>query len=240
MRYAIFGDIHGNLEALEAVIQDFEQFQIDECLCTGDIVGYGANPEECVRLVQELGALSVAGNHDHASIGRLDRSFFNQHARHAAEWTESNLSAASREYLLGLSFMEHAPGFVLVHGSLQAPELFNYIQTVRDAEYSFRMLDKPACFCGHSHVPLTFFDTDPMTYSLDPEVPIESESKTIVNVGSVGQPRDERPEACYGLYDTAAGTVELRRVAYDIEAAANKITEAGLPQALALRLWLGK
>lgn len=119
---------------------------------------------------------------------------------------------------------------MLVHGSLQAPEMFNYIQTVRDAEYSFRMLDKATCFCGHSHVPLTFFDTDPMTYSLDSTIPLDPTGKTIVNVGSVGQPRDERPEASYAIYDTHAQSVEVRRVEYDIETAANKISDAGLPK----------
>lgn len=240
MRYAIFGDIHGNLEALQTVVEQLQKDQIDEYLCTGDIVGYGANPEECVELVRELGALCVAGNHDHAATGCLDVSFFNQHARQAAEWTAEHLSEISKEWIQSLSFIEHAPHFVLVHGSLQAPEMFNYIQTVRDAEYSFRMLDKAVCFCGHSHVPLTFFDTDPMTYSLDSTIPVDPAGKTIINVGSVGQPRDERPEASYAVYDTHAQSVEVHRVEYDIETAANKISDASLPQALALRLWLGK
>ncbi|MHC4885584.1 MAG: metallophosphoesterase family protein [Planctomycetota bacterium] len=241
MRYAIFGDIHGNLEALTAVFQDIEdQGGVDHYLCLGDIVGYGANPEECLALVRERNALTIAGNHDHAAIGCLDISFFNQYAREAAIWTSKALSADSKAYLKQLPLVEHLTDFVLVHGALQTPEAFNYIATVRDAECNFRMMDKPLCFCGHSHVPMTFFDTNPMTYSLDPVIPLEPGNKTIVNAGSVGQPRDEHPESSYALYDEDEETVEIRRVKYDIETAAKKITDAGLPQPLALRLWLGK
>lgn len=240
MRFAVLADIHGNLEALNAVCEDMGSQQIDEYLCLGDIVGYGADPEECVRIIRDLGCLCVAGNHDHASIGRLDISLFNQYAREAALWTAEHLSNDSIDFLLGLSFVEHLPQLVMVHGSLQMPETFNYIQTVRDAEFNFKVMDKPLCLCGHSHVPLSFFYTDPMTYSLDPEIEIDLESKTIINVGSVGQPRDERPEASYAIYDAENGIVSIRRVVYDIEKSAEKITSAGLPKALAMRLWLGK
>jgi diadenosine tetraphosphatase ApaH/serine/threonine PP2A family protein phosphatase len=240
MRFAIFGDIHGNLEALEAVLRDAEGQSVDEYLCLGDIVGYGADPDLCVQRVRELGCLTVVGNHDHACTGHLDISYFNQYARAAAQWTEDALSAESIRWLESRSFVEHAETFVLVHGSLQAPEAYNYIQTVRDAEYTFRSMDKPLCFCGHSHVPLSFFATDPVTYTLDETIPVDRETRAIVNVGSVGQPRDERPQAAYGIFDAEAGAVTIRRVEYDIEAAAGKITDAGLPQPLALRLWLGK
>lgn len=240
MRYAIFGDIHGNLEALTAVIEEIGKADIDECICLGDLVGYGGNPEECVERVRELNSLCVAGNHDYAAIGHLDISFFNALARDAAVWTSKALSGRSKDYLQSLSFVEHLTNFVIVHGSLQAPEAFNYIQTVREAEYTFRLMDKNVCFCGHSHIPLTFFDSEPMTYSLDTEVQLKPETKVIVNVGSVGQPRDERPEASFAIYDEDAGRVELKRVGYDVQTAAKKITEAGLPEPLALRLFLGK
>jgi predicted phosphodiesterase len=240
MRYAIFADIHGNLEALTTVVADAKAQGIDEYLCLGDIVGYGADPEACVGIIRELGCLCVAGNHDHAAIGRLDITLFNQYAREAALWTAEALSDASHAFLLKASLVEHLPAITLVHGSLHSPEAFNYIQTVRDAEYNFRLMDNPLCFCGHSHVPLSFFYTDPLTYSLEETVPIDPESKTIVNVGSVGQPRDERPESSYAIYDGDRQEVQIRRLPYDIETAANKITGAGLPKALALRLWLGK
>jgi predicted phosphodiesterase len=240
MKYAILADIHGNLEALTSILEDAKEQNVDENICLGDIVGYGANPEECVKLIRENNFMCVAGNHDHAAIGKLDITMFNQYAREASIWTGQQLSEESKKFLESTPFVEHLPNITLVHGSLQSPELFNYIQTVRDAEYNFRMLDKPVCFCGHSHVPLTFFYTDPMTYSLEFDIDIDFESKTIVNVGSVGQPRDEHPESSYAIYDEDAGKVTVRRVPYDVETASKKIAEAGLPKALALRLWLGK
>lgn len=240
MRFALFSDIHGNLEAFESVLKDIDTIGVDEYLCLGDIVGYGANPEDCVQMVKDSGALTVVGNHDHAAIGRLDISLFNQYARDAVVWTSNHLSESSAEYLSKLSFVEHLTDFVMVHGSLQAPEAFNYVQTVREAQYTFRLMDKNICFCAHSHVPLAFFDTDPMTYSLDEMIYLESDVKTIVNIGSVGQPRDERPEASYAIFDSDKNEIEIRRVEYDIGRAADKIKEAGLPEALSRRLWMGK
>lgn len=240
MRYAIFGDIHGNLEAMTAVREAMAGLAVDEYLCLGDVVGYGANPEECLRLVRELGALTIAGNHDHAAIGMLDITYFNQYAHDAALWTRGQLSEDSRAWLAERPFVAHLEGFSIVHGSLQAPELFNYVQTIKDAEFNFRLMDKPLLFLGHSHQPLAFFDTDPMTYTLEPQIPIDSAVKTIVNVGSIGQPRDEDPRAAFCVYDEEKGEATIHRVEYDIKAAADKIVAAGLPQALALRLSLGK
>lgn len=240
MRYAIFGDIHGNLEALDAALDVMAHQRIDEFLCLGDIVGYGANPEECVNRIREVGALTICGNHDHAVIGMLDIAYFNQYARQAALWTGEHLSQESKDWLARLPFVEHAEHFSLVHGSLQAPELFNYVQTVKDAEMNFNLMDAPLLFLGHSHQPLAFFNTEPMTYTLDPEFDVPDDAKCIVNVGSVGQPRDEDPRGCFAIYDDEAHIVTLKRFEYDVDKAAKKIMEAGLPQALAMRLSLGK
>lgn len=240
MRYGIFGDIHGNLEALQAVVEGMQAAGVGQYLCLGDLVGYGADPEGCVRLVRDLGALTVAGNHDHAVIGCLDISFFNQYAREAALWTRAHLSDESQAWLKGLSFVEHAERFTIVHGSLQTPEIFNYVQTLKDAEFNFRLLERPVLFLGHSHQPLAFFQTQPMTYSLEPVITLDPAVKAIVNVGSVGQPRDEDPRSAFAVYDEETHTVEIRRVEYDVDKAAGKILDAGLPQALALRLTLGK
>jgi predicted phosphodiesterase len=240
MRYAILGDIHGNLEALSAVREDIDAQSVDAILCLGDIVGYGADPEACVTVVREAGWLSVSGNHDHAAVGRLDISLFNHYARASALWTAAQLSEASIDFLLALRFTERLPGLVLTHGSLVHPENYNYIQTIRDAEQNFRALDAPVCFCGHSHVPLTFFAADPISYTIDTEIRLDPEIPAVVNAGSVGQPRDEQPQASYAVYDEDARRVEIRRIDYDIDTAANKITAAGLPGVLAQRLWLGK
>ena len=240
MRFAIFGDIHGNLEALESVLADCASCEIDEYLCLGDMVGYGANPEDCVERIREIGALAVCGNHDHAVIGAQNLNFFNAHARDAVLWTSRNLTQKSKNWIRSLSLAEHLPGFSIVHGSLHSPELFNYVQTIRDADSNFRQMDKSVLFLGHSHYPLAFFDTSPMTYTLDPVIPLDLSIKTVINAGSVGQPRDEDPRACYVVFDSEAALVELRRVEYDIDTAAQKILNAGLPQTLAIRLTLGK
>lgn len=240
MRYALLGDIHGNLEALTAILTAFDKQSVQAYVCLGDIVGYGANPEECLGLVRERGALIVAGNHDHAAIGKLDIAYFNQFARKAAIWTQEHLSAESKDFLANLPFVIHTEHFAAVHGSLQSPEQFNYVQTLRDAEFNFSAMDKPLLILGHSHQPLAFFDTHPMTYTLDPIIPLEPEIKTIVNIGSVGQPRDEDSRACAAVYDSETNEVMLVRVDYDIEQAAKKIVDAGLPEALAMRLSLGK
>lgn len=240
VRFAIFGDIHGNYEALDAVLNDCLSCEVDNYICLGDMVGYGANPDQCVERIRTIGALAVCGNHDHAVIGAQNLSYFNAHARDAVIWTAKQLSQESKNWIRSLSLVEHLPDFSVVHGSLHSPELFNYVQTIKDADYNFRQMDKPLLFLGHSHYPLAFFDTSPMTYTLDPVIPLDLSVKTVVNAGSVGQPRDEDPRACFVIYDSDAALVELRRVEYDIDSAANKIIEAGLPQTLALRLTLGK
>ena len=240
MRFAIFGDIHGNLEALDATLAECAKREIDCYLCLGDIVGYGANPNECVERIRAIGALSVCGNHDHAVVGAQNLNYFNSHAKDAVIWTAKQLSDGSKRWLKSLSLVEHLPNFSIVHGSLHFPELFNYVQTIKDADCNFRQMDRPLLFLGHSHYPLAFFDTVPMTYTLDPVIPLDHSIKTVVNAGSIGQPRDEDSRSCFVVYDDRASLIELLRVEYDIETASRKIVEAGLPQTLALRLTLGK
>jgi predicted phosphodiesterase len=240
LRYGIFGDIHGNFDAFEAALATMEKERVDAFICLGDIVGYGAQPRECVAKVRELGCICLAGNHDHAAIGKLDIDFFNLYAREAAVWTRSALDPADKEFLGALGFVEHLTDFAVVHGSLHGPEMFNYISTIFDADLSFEALDKAILFYGHTHIPLTFFDTKPMTYTMDCEIPVGDGTRTLVNVGSVGQPRDEDPRASLAVYDDAVGVVRVLRVEYPVERAAQKIVDAGLPEALAVRLQLGK
>ena len=240
MRFAIFGDVHGNLESLEMVVDAARRLSVDTFVCLGDTVGYGANPNECVCLVRDIGALTVAGNHDHAVLGGQNLNYFNHHARDAILWTRNHLSDESRAWLAGLSLVEHLEAFSVVNGSLQSPEAFNYVQTLKDAELNFRLMETNLLFLGHSHYPLAFFHTTPPTYTVDPIIPLNPSLKTIVNVGSVGQPRDEDPRASFAVYDTVSGMVEIHRVEYQVERAVEKILRAGLPQALAMRLALGK
>jgi predicted phosphodiesterase len=240
MRYAFFGDIHGNWDAFQAVLHDMEDQRIDLHICLGDIVGYGAEPVKCLRQIKDMNCLTLAGNHDHAAIGKVDIEMFNMYAKQAALWTREQLSQEDREWLEGLGFVDHFPNFGTVHASLHGPEMFNYITTVFDAELSFQSLDKSMMFYGHTHIPVVFFDTAPIRYTMAEMVKVSPEVKTLVNVGSVGQPRDEDPRASYGIYDDEEQTITIRRIEYDVLAAGRKIIDAGLPEALAIRLELGK
>ena len=243
MRYAVLGDIHGNGDALDAVLKDLADKEIDRHLCVGDIVGYGAEPRKCLKYVRENDVVCVAGNHDHAAIGRLDINYFNLHARAAVEWTRQRLSVAAVEHLGGLDLVTVVDGLTLAHGTVHQPELFGYIETVFAAQISFHAMTTQVAFLGHSHVPIAFLesgDQDSVTYTQSMELELRHVSKAIVNVGSVGQPRDDDPRACYAIYDSGLQTVELRRIEYDIESAQAKIRKAGLPEVLAARLALGR
>lgn len=243
MRYAIFGDIHGNFDALETVLADIEAHQVDTRVCMGDVVGYGAEPVRCLETVRELGCETIAGNHDWAAIERISIDFFNAYAKAAAIWTREALTDEHKQWLGDLPLSLTYDDCAMAHGTFHQPEAFNYIQTVFDAQLSFEALKNLGTtigFLGHSHVPVGFFDTDPITYTLDNEIPIDDDAAVIVNVGSVGQPRDENPKAAWALFDTEQKQITIRRLDYDIDAAARKIRDAGLPEILAQRLYHGK
>ncbi|MFN0057539.1 MAG: metallophosphoesterase family protein [Planctomycetota bacterium] len=240
MRYAIISDIHGNREALDAVLDHISKLSCDQVFCLGDIVGYGAEPGYCVDKVRETCEAVVAGNHDYAVLGRINIEYFNPHARHATLWTRAKLSDDQTKFLEALPLKVVRDSCTLVHGSLDSPELFDYIQTSYDAFLTMEHLTNRVCFIGHSHVPIFFLLNEVITYSLEPNVNLTNFRKAIVNVGSVGQPRDNNPMACFAVYDDSAVTVTLHRTAYDIERSAAKILEAGLPDFLAERLIVGR
>lgn len=241
MKYVIFGDIHGNLEALDAVLEKCEQEKPDKYLCTGDIVGYGANPSECLKKVLALKPLIVAGNHDFAAAGILNSDFFNSYAYQAIEWTRNHLSAKELEFLGRLRLVHQVDNITLVHASLYSPELFEYIQTNYDVQLGFSNLEKKICFVGHSHVPISFvLQRGSFSFSNEPYLPVTAEIKVIANIGSVGQPRDDNPAASYSVYDDAEGIIWVKRVDYDIDKAADKIRKAKLPDILAERIKYGR
>lgn len=240
MLYALISDVHGNLEALTAVLKKIEEFSPDRLICLGDVIGYGANPEECAQVLQEQADICLMGNHEAAVIGNLDISYFTPYARDAALWTRDHVTEKTMRWAAELPLAGKVDGFTVVHGSLYQPDMFNYVQTIADAEYNFNSMETPILFLGHSHQPLAFFNTEPMTYTLGPEVELDHSEKTIVNIGSVGQPRDENPNSAFALYDSDTNIVHIHRVAYDIETAARKILENGLPEALAMRLAAGR
>jgi len=243
MQYAILGDIHANLAALEAVLESLEGEVIDQILQVGDVVGYGAAPGEVIQLLQERDAIVVKGNHDAACVGELDTRLFNANAKAAVDFTLDQLSREDLQWLADLPLLHATDHCVLAHGTLPDPDRFDYIQSTSEADPSLDALDRPVAFVGHTHVPVTIMrlieSPDRTSYTIDREVNLEETTVALVNVGSVGQPRDEDCRAAYALYDTATQRIELRRVEYDIEREADRIVRAGLPKMLADRLFLG-
>ncbi len=242
MKYAIISDIHGNLEAFQSVINAIAAERLDEVVCLGDIVGYGANPSECIDLVLERASLCVAGNHDWGVAGKTNLNYFNRAARAAIEWTASQITAGYVQFLANLPLLAGNRFFTTAHATPLNPEDWNYIFTAQEARLNLHALEHPLCFVGHSHVPTVFCldQSGVVSYATSfAEVPISKGDRYLINVGSIGQPRDNDPRAAYGILDTDNQTVTLQRIPYDIAAAQRKIIAAGLPPVLAERIALG-
>ena len=240
MRLAILSDIHGNYDALRAVLSMLDGQLIDTYACLGDIVGYGPQPSECIREIQKYDCIVVAGNHDYAVTESICMDNFNNLAKEAILWTRGKLTEEEIGFLSRLPLVESAYGSQLVHGTLYAPELFDYVKTSYDAYLSMQKMEESLCFVGHSHVPVAFIEQDVISYCLEQTIPVKSGTKVLVNVGSVGQPRDKDPRACCAIYDSAEQTVRLLRVRYNVDSVVAKIREAGLPAPLGERLRVGR
>lgn len=244
MRYGIFSDIHSNLEAFDSVIEAYRKESIDSFFCVGDVVGYGANPNECIEKIKALTNIVIAGNHDWACVDLFSTEYFNPLAKEAVFWTKQVLNQENKYFLEKLKLVYNNEDFTLAHGTLENPQEFNYMTDGYRALESFKLLETNVCFVGHSHVAGAFIlgKDNRLLYSEDnlSKIKMEKENKYIVNVGSVGQPRDDNPRAAYAVYDTQKQEVQIKRVPYDVEAARKKIIEAGLPQFLGDRLLLGR
>lgn len=242
MRYAILGDIHSNLEAIDEVLRALKKESIDEYLCVGDIVGYNADPHECIKIVKSLCSKIIAGNHDWAVVGKFRLDWFRELAREAIVWTAPLLDDEEKEFLSSLELIYASGDFTLVHGTLFEPGEFHYLTSLDYAFKTFQVLKTKICFLGHTHKPV-FYIMDKegkISYSWDEKLFLEDDLRYIVNVGSVGQPRDGDTRACLCIYDTEANSIEFRRVEYDFRKAQEKIRATNLPEALALRLSMGK
>jgi len=241
MRYGILSDIHGNLEALEAVIQSCTHQGVRQFFCLGDVVGYGANPNECVLRLKALKSVCITGNHDWAVIGKFNTSTFNDFAKKAVLWSQQNISDETLEFLNSLSLIYNHDEFVLVHGSLDQPEQFFYIQDISDTGDTFYLMKQKLCFIGHTHIPQIYIKRgENVSLGADQTIHLERNVKYIINIGSVGQPRDGNPQAAYCIYDPDLERIEIKRVAYNVSLAGRKIIEAGLPEMLARRLTIGQ
>jgi diadenosine tetraphosphatase ApaH/serine/threonine PP2A family protein phosphatase len=226
MRIGIISDIHSNLEALEVMLKRLASEKAERIFCLGDIVGYGANPNECIERVREMCPVSILGNHDAACTGHTSPEYFNSYARAAIDWTVRVLSVENLDYLKTLPLTYTDGSMFLVHATPREPAAWNYISSQAEAETHFGVLERgTTAFIGHSHVPARFEHA--------------AGKKKIINVGSIGQPRDRDPRSCCGLYDTESGTFDWLREVYPVQEAARKIRHAGLPEFLAVRLFIG-
>lgn len=249
MRYGIISDIHGNLEALEAALAALEALDVDTYVCLGDLVGYGADPNECTARIERLTGLVVVGNHDHAAVGLTDISFFNPYARQAVLWTAAQLTGDHAAYLRGLPFVLRGgrdkgipdKDVLFVHATPDRPEHWRYLLTESEARRQLGGLETSLCFIGHTHRAAIFLRSPQGELRVtDDAVIVGRQNRAIVNVGSVGQPRDLDPRAAFAIWDSASGRTAIHRAAYDIQKAQHKIREAGLPEVLAQRLAYGE
>jgi diadenosine tetraphosphatase ApaH/serine/threonine PP2A family protein phosphatase len=232
LRLAIISDIHSNLEALSSAFEVIDREGVDEVICLGDTVGYGANPNECLSIIRERCSIILLGNHDAAATDLSVANHFTTNAQLSAMWTFGALLEEHRIFLRGLS-QTHPRGDILFsHASPFEPEEWHYVISDFDMREAFHAFTERICFIGHSHIPVIFSERG--------KVPaLSSSGRSIVNVGSVGQPRDGKPDLSFGLFDTDSWTYRNVRTQYDIKSAAEKIRTSGLPHALADRLFHG-
>lgn len=241
MRFAIFGDIHANLHALQAVLEDARAQGCTHYVCMGDIVGYNAFPHECLEIVRALGCPTVKGNHDEQASMLGEQEGFNPLAEEAMNWTRQRLTEGDKEWLRGLRMQRQVRDFTIVHATLDTPHKWGYIFNQLDAAASFNYQMTPLCFIGHTHAPRAYVrDGGVRVLPLEEPLIIQPGKKYLVNVGSVGQPRDGDWRAAYVIFEPAANTVLLRRVEYNVRGAQQAILDAGLPHRLAERLLAGR
>jgi diadenosine tetraphosphatase ApaH/serine/threonine PP2A family protein phosphatase len=235
MLLRVLSDIHGNYQALEAVLTDLAGLGADETLCLGDIVGYGADPGKCIELVREECKAVVCGNHDAGTAGKVSLDSFNWEGATVVRWTKDRLDRSMINWLSGLPYYFWLKDFYMCHSYPANPESWIYVLRRNQALASIEAMDGMISLIGHTHLPGCWLEDGNYT-----EADSGDFSRVrLVNAGSVGQPRDRDPRAAYLLIDTEAGTWEHRRVEYDIDGAASRIREEGLPEVLAQRLYQG-
>ena len=240
---AVFGDVHSNLEALQAVLADMKSQGVQRHYCMGDIVGYGPDPAACVELVRSMGCLAVMGNHDEAAAGNSPLAEMSPPAQAGIDYSRKALSAEQRAWLANLPLQFAEDGCQFVHGSLDDPGKWWYVMTPGDATLHFRAQTLPICFCGHTHDPMVWNWTGAGKLTIrhgEGRIALPEGGKILINAGSVGQPRDLNPDACYALFNPRARWVEFRRISYNISKTKRKIVAARLPRFSAQRLSEGK
>jgi predicted phosphodiesterase len=240
MRIALFGDIHANYEALDAVLEDARAQSCDKFLCLGDVVGYNADPVACLERIREMDCPVIKGNHDEDASASHQLDALNPVAAAALMWTRDQLSEEQRTWLRRLRMVRQVEDFTIVHSTLDQPANWNYVTNKFDAMSNFSYQFTQVCFHGHTHVPRVFVKTQRVQEEPAESIAIEAGAKYFINVGSVGQPRDGDWRACYAIFDLPTHTVVFRRVEYDLATTQRKILDADLPPMLAERLADGR
>ncbi len=240
MRTAIFGDIHANLEALEAMLADAENQNVTDFVCLGDVVGYNADPVACLNIVRGLNCPTVKGNHDQDASENHSLDSMNPVAATAMQWTRDELDEEQRLWLKRLRMVRQVSNYTIVHSTLDQPANWNYVTNRFDAMSNFSYQFTQVCFHGHTHVPRVYIKSDKVREVPAESIELEANSKYFINVGSIGQPRDGDARACYAIFDHEAKLVNFRRIEYDVALTQNKIIQAGLPKMLAERLSDGR
>ncbi|HEX8076441.1 MAG TPA: metallophosphoesterase family protein [Chthoniobacterales bacterium] len=240
--WVVFSDIHSNLEAFQAVLADVRAVRFTRMICLGDIVGYAASPKDCLDLLRTLETEVLEGNHDFAVIDDRILLDMSGPAVNGIRFAREQLSQPRRDFLAALPMTATHGEIQFVHSSLDHPEVWTYLRRESEIRAHFAVQKAPVCFCGHTHIPGVYWLTDERLEMLGAagRISLPDRGKILINAGSVGQPRDRNPEACYVVYETATRTAEFRRVPYDIKAAQDRIVSAGLPAITAERLALGR
>ena len=242
MRIAVISDIHGNLEALSSVIFDTRSRKVDKIVCLGDVIGYGASPNECVEMVRAECDFCLIGNHEAAVFDNVVLQEFNEYAKIAINWTRENLTSKASDFINSLSMSQIFDCFTAVHSTPYEPHLWYYISSLEDALFNFNFFNTRFCLIGHTHVPgIIAMEEDGSVSVLQPKTfnygaAFSERAKFIINVGSVGQPRDKNPKSCYVIIDTNEKELSFLRVSYDIAQYKRKMRIAGMPEFLISRV----
>ncbi len=238
MKLAVISDIHSNLTALNTALDYIDEQAVDKIVCLGDVVGYGPRPNECVERVRQKCSICLMGNHDHAVLGLTDTYHFNQYARDAVLWTRRTLTLQNKAYLESLPFSHHENELLFVHSTPIYPEEWHYILSDFEAKEYLNRISQKICFVGHSHIPVVFPSQGRSYYEEESRLDLKNR-KYIVNVGSIGQPRDGDPRLCFVLFDSDSGLLRYVRLEYPVQETYNEILENQLPPFLAMRLLAG-
>jgi len=242
VQIALISDIHGNLEALVSVLNQIEKLRVDEIHCLGDVVGYGCNPIECLNLIDKNAKVKLMGNHEYAILGHISTDTYTAIAKMSTEWTRNTLTDREFSIISDFKMKKSFDNILMVHASPYENDYWRYILTPEEAYRAFEDISEKICFYGHSHIPMIFTESSSglprrqVGHDFDPF----EESRYLVNIGSVGQPRDNDPRACFVTFDTESQDIKYHRVEYDINKAQSKMTKAKLPEMLINRLAVGR